>query len=97
MSSLYSAVMRQKIDDVRRIIEENPNSVNEVNKRLPNVVFQPKRMNNSSGGFSGISLTGERINPSNFVHNNMVPFFGGSIKQNTNEFITQTKLENFTF
>ena len=39
MSSLYSAVMRQKIDDVRRIIEENPNSVNEVNneenKRTP--------------------------------------------------------------
>ena len=32
----------------------------------------------------------------NFSHNNMVPFFGGSIKQNTNEFITQTKLENFT-
>ncbi len=28
MSSLYDAVMRQKIDDVRRIIEENPNSVN---------------------------------------------------------------------
>ena len=39
MSSLYTAVMRQKIDDVRRIIEENPNSVNEVNseenKRTP--------------------------------------------------------------
>jgi len=39
MSSLYSAVMKQKIDDVRRIIEENPNSVNEVktadNKRTP--------------------------------------------------------------
>jgi hypothetical protein len=31
-----------------------------------------------------------------FTHNNMVPFFGGSIKQNTNEFITQSKLENFT-
>ena len=39
MSGLYNAVMRQKIDDVRRIIEENPNSVNEVNiednKRSP--------------------------------------------------------------
>ena len=39
MSGLYNAVMRQKIDDVRRIIEENPNSVNEVNiednKRTP--------------------------------------------------------------
>ena len=31
-----------------------------------------------------------------FTHNNMVPFFGGSIKQNTNDFITKTKLENFT-
>lgn len=30
MSSLFDAVMKQNIDDVRRIIEENPNSVNVV-------------------------------------------------------------------
>ena len=29
----------------------------------------------SSGGWHGISLTGEPINPENFKHNNMVPFF----------------------
>lgn len=75
---------------------QNNNSVNEVNKRLPNVIYQPKRMNNSSGGFSGISLTGEKINPSKFVHNNMVPFFGSTVKQNIDEKANQSTVENFT-
>ena len=49
-----------------------------------------------SGGFQGISLTGEPINPKNFVHNNMVPFFGSCIKQNVDENTNRTKLETFT-
>ena len=49
-----------------------------------------------SGGFQGVSLTGEPINQEKFVHNNMVPFFGGSIKQNVDENASRGKLENFT-
>jgi len=30
-----------------------------------------------SGGWNGISLTGDPINPNNFTHNNMVPFLEG--------------------
>ena len=48
-----------------------------------------------SGGFREISLTGEPIDPKKFVHNNMVPFFGGSIKQNMDG-NNRTKLESFT-
>jgi hypothetical protein len=44
----------------------------------------------------GMSLTGEQIDIENFTHNNMVPFFGGSIKQNVNENASATRLELFT-
>ena len=49
-----------------------------------------------SGGWNGISLTGDPINPNNFTHNNMVPFFGGAVKQNVDEFGTRGIFENFT-
>jgi hypothetical protein len=42
------------------------------------------------------SLTGEYIHTENFTHNNMVPFFGGNIKQNMNEHSTQSILETHT-
>jgi len=44
----------------------------------------------------GYSLTGEKINPKKFVHNNMVPFFGGSVKQNVDEYATNTILDTYT-
>ena len=49
-----------------------------------------------SGGWSGISLTGDQINPNQFTHNNMTPFFGGGVKQNLDEFSTRGIFENFT-
>ncbi len=42
------------------------------------------------------SLTGEYIDVENFTHNNMVPFFGGNIKQNMNEHSTKSILETHT-
>ena len=39
-------------------------------------------------------LTGEIIE--NFSHNNMTPFFGGSVKQNTYEYANQPILELYT-
>jgi hypothetical protein len=49
-----------------------------------------------SGGFRGISLTGNPIDPNTFTHNNMQPFFGGNVKQNLDEFSTRGIFENFT-
>ena len=42
------------------------------------------------------SLTGEPIVKENFTHNNMVPFFGGTVKQNVDEYANSALLENFT-
>lgn len=50
----------------------------------------------SSGGHQGISLSGAPINPNTFMHNNMVPFFGGRVKQNVDDNVNQTVLEHFT-
>jgi hypothetical protein len=50
----------------------------------------------SAGGWNGISLTGNPVDRQSFFHNNMVPFFGGTVKQNIEENSNQTLLENFT-
>jgi hypothetical protein len=42
------------------------------------------------------SLTGEYVNETEFTHNNMVPYFGGNVKQNMTETANQTILENYT-
>jgi len=49
-----------------------------------------------SGGFQGISLTGNPIDPNKFTHNNMQPFFGSNVRQNLDEFSTRGIFENFT-
>ena len=64
--------------------------VNDVNLPLPEADYM------ASGGWQGISLTGNPINTKKFFHNNMVPFFGGTVKQNVDEYSNQTVLENFT-
>ena len=42
------------------------------------------------------SLSGTELKKDDFIHNNMTPFFGGSIKQNMDEYSTSAVLENFT-
>lgn len=49
-----------------------------------------------SEGHHGISLSGEPIDPKNFSHNNMVPFFGAHVRQNVDEVQNQQIVENFT-
>ena len=43
-----------------------------------------------------ISLTGEPIDPNNFKHNNMTPFFGGNVRQNIDAERSSSILETFT-
>ena len=77
----YDNIMIDTTDDGKQI------DINLIknNKTLPN-----------TGGFSGISLTGDNIDPTKFTHNNMVPFFGGNVRQNLDEFSTRGIFENFT-
>merc|ERR1711974_75206 len=42
------------------------------------------------------SLTGMEMNSEDFTHNNMAPFFGGSVKQNTFDTANNTLLEPHT-
>ena len=48
------------------------------------------------GGWQGISLAGNPVDRQSFFHNNMVPFFGGTAKQNVQDTANQTILETFT-
>ena len=41
-------------------------------------------------------LSGEVVPTTDFVHGNMVPFFGGKMTQNVDDKVVATKLENFT-
>lgn len=66
--------------------------------------FPTNAVKPDSGGWNGVpltytqgtSLTGNAIDPQNFKHNNMVPFFGGKVKQNVDQYANQTLLENFS-
>jgi hypothetical protein len=66
-------------------------SANLDNDRMKNNMSKPE-----TGGWHGISLTGDQINPGNFTHNNMQPFFGSTVKQNMDEYATRGIFENFT-
>ena len=43
-----------------------------------------------------LSLTGEYMRREDFTHENMIPFYGGSIRQNMNDKSNRTLLESFT-
>jgi hypothetical protein len=75
---------------------KNSNTMSQIeNKQAQMNVFDAYP---TTGGWNGISLSGEPINKRTFVHNNMVPFFGGSVRQNVDErSVSATAiLENFT-
>jgi len=75
------------------VIDSNDNDKNK--ERNFNRIQNNKSMPDS-GGFQGISLTGDPINPNNFTHNNQVPFFGSGVRTNLDDFATRGIFENFT-
>ena len=50
----------------------------------------------NNDGFVKSDLTGESIPADSFRHNNMVPFFGGRVKQNTDSSANTSRLDRFT-
>ena len=71
-------------------------SSNDTKKENDFDLIKNNKLSPNSGGFQGISLSGDPINPNKFTHNNMVPFFGGNVRQNLDEFSTRGIFENFT-
>ena len=84
-----------EFDSSKNFQELNVNNINETSMNQTNNVMDNKSVP-ESGGFQGISLTGNPIDPGNFTHNNMQPFFGSTIRQNLDEFSTRGIVENFT-
>jgi hypothetical protein len=84
-----------EFDSSKNYQELNVTNLNDLNLNQTNNVVNNKSVP-ESGGFQGISLTGNPIDPGNFTHNNQQPFFGSTIKQNLDEFSTRGIVENFT-
>ena len=57
---------------------------------------RPKSGRSDNGVGSSRSLTGEMRNNSEFTHNNMVPFYGSNVKQNTDLNSSTGLVERFT-
>ena len=75
----------------------NENILNKTNKlSVHNQLQDIKEHNNNEKKFMISPLTGQKIPVEQFNHNNMVPFFGSNIKQNTSEEFSYNKLEQFT-
>jgi hypothetical protein len=49
-----------------------------------------------AGGWASVNLLGSPIQPSQFRHNNEVPFFGGRVTQSVDEFANARTMETFT-
>jgi hypothetical protein len=58
--------------------------------------LEKDRLEGSNNSNFGISLSGEPIKEDTFKHNNMIPFFGGSVKQNVDDRANNALMENFT-
>lgn len=79
------------------------NVLPEHNLSQPGVGFPTNSVQEDTGGWQGIplnysqgvSLTGEPMNPKDFKHNNMVPFFGSKVRQNVDQGANETLLETF--
>jgi hypothetical protein len=75
----------------QKILNQN-NTTNPINNvAINNINLQPENNMNYVS-----SLSGEKIPISDFQHNNMVPFFSGNSKQNTNYSTNSTIMEKYT-
>jgi len=84
----YNKFENNSLDNIRQDVPVKPISNGlSVSGGWNNEVVQPKTFT---------SLTGETMNEKDLKHNNMTPFFGGSIKQNVDEFSNSTLLETFS-
>jgi hypothetical protein len=71
-----------------------------INSVTPEVSMNPAGIEANptyvQGDFVVSELTGERMSTSDFKHNNMTPFFRGSVKQNVNVSANTSRLDDYT-
>jgi hypothetical protein len=90
-NSIYDTKRFKKVLDTEQKLSDQIYEKRKIND------VQPPLEKITSNNFNKIdSLTGEQISSENFNHNNMVPYFGGKVRQSTYEFANKPLLENFT-
>jgi hypothetical protein len=97
VDSIYSANHVRKVKEIEErkaakayAMAKNPSKTNIISKNygaLKQDEFKHPKVR---------SLTGDYMSTEEFTHNNMVPFFGGNIKQNLNENASKNILEKYT-
>lgn len=92
--TIYNSTFSQQVDKYEKqkasrafIKAQNPVSNNVIAKNYIDI-----RDANNEKKQKFKSLTGEYIDAEHFIHNNMVPFFGGNVKQNMSENSTKSIL-----
>lgn len=99
--TIYASNHFQKVKDLeeRKAAKMFQKSLN---AKKNNVINHNYALNNQSGTENAVdsmkvkSLTGEYLDAKQFTHNNMVPFFGGHVKQNMTDTANATMLESYT-
>ena len=85
-----------------RTVPMNPNlqpKPEPIDSATPTVAMNPAGIQATPSyveGFVTSELTGQRIESTNFTHNNMVPFFGGRVRQNVAAQSNSGILDTFT-
>jgi hypothetical protein len=100
MRNVYDSKHAQKVDDLTRlkaskkfVASNNPKATGVINH---NYQFMKDQKVEEKEQEMVRSLTGDYMNKNDFTHNNMVPYYGGSIKQNMDDKSNRVLLENFT-
>ena len=95
-SPLFNDVIKNKIKRENDLVYvERPTSTRLSKNNNSNNVNNNKKSNIEENFFVS-PLSGMSISKNDFTHNNMVPFFGGSVTQNTSETANSPLLETFT-
>ena len=74
----------------------NNRIINDQNNAIKYLQYPSKNNTNNNKNTYISTLSGKPIDIDEFTHNNMSPFFGSSVKQNTYEFANQPLLELYT-
>ena len=95
MNNIYDS---QHTQDVDRIVRKKAKIKHDKSKNYNQSGIIPINLNEIKGDSNKVvsSLAGVEMTMDDFKHNNMVPFFGGSIKQNIDPLRTHSTLERYT-
>ena len=78
----------------QKLVNNQYKQINQ-NPRIISRCYNRELMKDTNKDFIYSKLSGQPIEKQEFKHNNMQPFFGGSIKQNTNTESNSILLENY--